>query len=153
MPLLIILLIVAIPLVELTVLVDVAGRIGVLEAVGLTVLTAIGGLALVRQQGLAVVLEAQKAAERGEPPVAEIIEGLFIVLAGVALLLPGFISDSVGLLLLVPPVRKLLAGLGLWRMARYSRHVTIIRTNSGETIIDNPEYEEVSDDTDHQTRR
>ncbi|HEY1116301.1 MAG TPA: FxsA family protein, partial [Acidimicrobiales bacterium] len=95
------------PIVELYVFVQVAGAIGfgsaLLTAVGATVV----GVWLVKQQGLGVLRRANDKVTRGEAPTDEVVNGTLLLLAGLLLLVPGFITGAVGLALLLPPVRAL----------------------------------------------
>lgn len=97
-----------IPLVELYSLIKIGSQIGALPTIGLTILTAVIGAALVRMQGFNALIRVRAAADRGEVPALELLEGALILVAGLLLLLPGFFTDAVGFLLLVPPVRRLL---------------------------------------------
>ncbi|NLQ18917.1 FxsA family protein [Marinomonas sp. M1K-6] len=103
------LLFILVPIVEMTVLIQVGSKIGSLATVGLVFLTAIVGVALIRKQGLATSLKAQEKMGRGELPAAEVAEGVMLMFAGLCLLIPGFVTDAMGALLLVPPLRKLFA--------------------------------------------
>lgn len=94
------------PLVELYVLIQVGSEIGALPTIGLSIFTALLGSLLVRQQGFSVLFRAQEMIGRGEPPAFEMLEGAMLLLVGLALLLPGFITDAVGFLLLIPPLRR-----------------------------------------------
>ncbi|MBD1387849.1 FxsA family protein [Neiella sp. HB171785] len=100
------LLILLVPIVELTVLIQVGSQIGALSAIGLTVLTAIVGLSLVRSQGLSVMQRAQQNMAQGQTTAPEVIEGGMLAFAGLCLLIPGFITDALGALLLLPPLRQ-----------------------------------------------
>ena len=109
MGLLILLFIISLPLLEIYLFIEVGGQIGGLSTVGLTLLTAVVGMALVRAQGLSVLRSAQENAARGETPVKEALHGVALLLAGVFLFLPGFFTDAIGALLLIPPVREVMA--------------------------------------------
>jgi len=100
------LLFVSIPLVELYFLIQVGSGIGALPTIGLTILTAIIGGMLVRMQGFAVLMRVRRAADRGEVPALEMLDGTLLLVAGLILLLPGFFTDVVGFLLLLPPLRR-----------------------------------------------
>jgi UPF0716 protein FxsA len=104
------LLFVGIPVVELYFLIEVGSQIGALPTIGLTILTALIGGVLVRLQGFAVLTRVRRATERGEVPALEMMDGALLVVAGLILLLPGFFTDAVGFLLLLPPLRRLLIG-------------------------------------------
>ncbi len=103
------------PLVELYVLIEVGARIGAFSTIALSVFTAVLGGWLVRLQGFAVLYRVQSAMARGEPPALELLEGALLLLTGLALLLPGFITDAVGFALLIPPLRRTLV---LWYLRR-----------------------------------
>lgn len=106
------------PVLEIAVFIQVGDWIGVWPTVLLVVLAAFLGSALLRYQGFGVLSRAQAAAERGEPPVGAVFEGFCIVTAAVLLIVPGFLSDVVGLALFVPFLRK---ALGAWLFERMRR--------------------------------
>jgi UPF0716 protein FxsA len=94
---------------ELYVLIQVGSQIGAAATIFLTVLTAMVGASLVRSQGLQTAFEVQRKMSQGQMPAGEMISGLLLVLAGIFLVMPGFITDFVGMLFLLPPLRRLLA--------------------------------------------
>ena len=96
------------PLLEIAVFIEVGGAIGVWPTIGLTVATALAGSLLLRHQGLTTLMRARAQMDRGELPARELFEGLCLVLAGALLLVPGFVTDALGLLLFLPPFRRLL---------------------------------------------
>lgn len=102
---------VAAPLVELYVLIEVGSEIGALPTILLSIFTAVLGGLLVRLQGFAVLFRAQESMAKGEAPAIEMMEGAMLLIVGLALMLPGFITDAVGFLLLIPPLRR---GVILW---------------------------------------
>lgn len=102
------LLFVGAPLIELYFLIQVGSVIGALPTILLTILTALVGGALVRIQGVGVLMRVRAMMERGELPALEVLDGAALLLAGFALLLPGFVTDSIGFLLLIPPLRRAL---------------------------------------------
>jgi UPF0716 protein FxsA len=109
MPILLALLaLLALPLLEIAVFVLVGRWIGLWPTLGLVLLSGIAGAVVLRLQGFLVLRRAREAARRDELPVAEAIDGLCVLLAGVLLILPGFVTDVFGILLLLPPVRSLL---------------------------------------------
>lgn len=95
-----------IPVVETWVLIQVGSIIGVLPTIGLIILTAVVGSQLARHQGLQTIREIQACQQRGEAPALPMIEGAALLVAGVMLALPGLITDFLGLLMLVPQLRK-----------------------------------------------
>lgn len=119
MPLLFFLFFIAAPVLELWVLIQVGSEIGALATIALLVLAALAGLALVRYEGAATLLRATQRLNRGELPTREMGEGLLIGVAGLLLLLPGFISDAVALVLLVPLLRR-------WVLRRLTKRMTVV---------------------------
>ena len=105
---------IVVPIVEIAILIQVGGAIGAWRTVALIVITALIGTALLRAQGLRTLQAAQQSLQRNEMPVRELFDGACLLVAGVLLLTPGFVTDTFGLLLFVPPVRALLRS-GLWR--------------------------------------
>jgi UPF0716 protein FxsA len=97
------------PLIEIAVFIWIGGLIGVLPTILLTVLTALAGTIMLRQQGLSLLTRMQQELDAGRSPGNEVMQGAMIVLASIFLLIPGFVTDAVGLLLFVPPVREALA--------------------------------------------
>ncbi len=95
-----------VPLVEIYVLLEVGGIVGVLPTIALVVLTAVIGAGLIRAQGLATLRRVQQELERGELPAVAIIEAALLLVAGALLLTPGFVTDTIGFLTLVPPLRR-----------------------------------------------
>ena len=103
------------PIAEIATFIVVGDWIGVGPTIGLVILSVVLGSVLIRWQGLSVLKRAQEAAERGESPVGAVFEGFCIVVAGLLLIIPGFLTDIVGLLLFVRPVRN---ALGRWLFER-----------------------------------
>lgn len=125
MGLLILLLLIAIPFVELAVLVQVAGSIGVLDTIGLLVVVSLVGVWLAKRAGLGVVTRIRRSQAAGEVPSRELVDGGLILLAAFLLVLPGFVSDALGILLLLPPVRIGVRTLVLRRI-RSSAQIVVI---------------------------
>jgi UPF0716 protein FxsA len=105
---------IAVPLLEIALFIKVGGWIGVGPTLALIVLSAVIGAWMIRWQGISVMLRAQRELAEGTLPVLGAFEGLCLAIAGVLLLTPGFFTDVVGALLLVPAVRRMLY--------RYLRH-------------------------------
>ncbi len=95
-----------VPLVEIYLLIKVGGLIGALPTVFLVVFTAVLGAFLLRMQGLSTLARVQAALARGELPAMEILEGAVLLVAGALLLTPGFFTDTLGFLALVPSIRR-----------------------------------------------
>jgi len=110
-----------IPLAEIALFVVIGGRIGVLATIAIVIVTAIAGAWLVRRQGLETLNRARADIERNVVPAGAMSEGLAILVAGAFLLTPGFLTDTIGFALLVPPVRRsLIAAIGNWLASRVS---------------------------------
>lgn len=98
--------ILTVPLIEIYLLIQIGGLIGVLPTILLVVLTAVLGAALLRQQGLATLTRFRANLERGELPALEILEGVALLVGGALLLTPGFLTDVIGFLCLLPASRQ-----------------------------------------------
>ena len=105
MALVIFLALIGVPVIEIAVFIEIGGRIGLWSTVGLVVLTAVIGTALLRHQGLSTLARARASLDRGKLPMQELLDGVCLLIAGALLLTPGFVTDAVGTLLLVPPLR------------------------------------------------
>jgi UPF0716 protein FxsA len=100
----------AVPIIEIYFLIKVGDVIGAWPTVLLVVLTAVLGVWLLRWQGLTTLTRVQASLQRGELPAQAMLEGMLLLIAGALLLTPGFVTDSFGFLILVPPLRHHLAG-------------------------------------------
>jgi UPF0716 protein FxsA len=98
---------VALPFIEIAGFILVGRQIGVLATLALIVATGILGAILLRIQGFGVMARLRRELDTGSDPSRELAHGAMILLAGVLLLIPGFVTDIVGLLLFLPPVRDL----------------------------------------------
>ena len=125
-------LLVVAPLVELWFILRVGGSIGFVPTVALLIVVSALGTALVKREGLRVWREFMAAVRSGQEPTREIVQGACVLASGVLLLAPGFFSDVAGILLLLPPVRSLVAAV----VVRRSRATTtVIRaTHSGPRV-------------------
>ncbi len=97
------------PLLEIALLVKFGQWAGVWVTLAVVIGTAIAGVGVLQRQGLTMMLRTQEAVMRGEPPVGAMMEGAMTVMAGVFLIMPGLITDTLGLLLLIPTVRHFIA--------------------------------------------
>lgn len=141
---------IGIPLIELVIFLQVSRFIGLGTALLLCLGTAIGGGILVRHQGIQTLMSAIKTLNSGEMPSKELFDGLCIVAAGAMLITPGFLSDFIGFLLLIPLVRK-----GLRRWISNSMHIENIYFHSqtdgepqqykSQTDVIEGEYETLED--------
>jgi len=105
------LLFVVVPLVEMIVLIKVGGVIGAIPTVALVCLTAFVGVSLIRAQGFSTLQRAQSKMQHGEMPAQEMVDGICLAVGGAMLLTPGFLTDAMGFLLLIPGLRKRLLAL------------------------------------------
>lgn len=106
--------------IEISLFIQVAAILGVALTLLLVVFTSCVGVSLVRNQGVKTFLQMQQKIAVGESPAAEMVKSVSLVLAGFLLLLPGFFTDFLGLLLLLPPLQKrltikLMPHLHIWR--------------------------------------
>lgn len=97
-----------IPIVEIAVFILVGGQIGIVATLGMILLTAVIGSILLRVQGFSTLNRIQMKLHEKELPGEDLVNGVMIIVAGVLLLTPGFVTDSIGFLLFFPPFRKLL---------------------------------------------
>ena len=112
----------AFPILEIATFVYVGQWLGVWKTVGLVIFAAVAGVAILRYQGLGALKKIDKDLRRAQPPAEGIVDGFMIVVASFLLIIPGFLSDLVGLLLIIPPVRHL-----VWRLLGRSINVTYSR--------------------------
>ncbi len=146
MPVLLILLVAAI--VELAVLVAVGNAIGVLATIGLLILASLVGAALLRREGTRTLVAFREALRTRRPPHRELIDGMLIATAGVFIVLPGFVSDVLGLLLLLPPTRALVRR----RMLRSAVLHTPVRFAPGDVVEGEVVDEPPAPRPDHELR-
>ena len=141
-----ILIFVGLPILEIALFVEVGGAIGLLPTLAIILLTAILGAAMVRWQGLRALDRLRASMETGADPVGPIAHGALILVAGVLLILPGFFTDALGLLLLVPPVRGLLIRWGASRATvRAASYVRRPGAGPGRPETIEADYEVVED--------
>jgi UPF0716 protein FxsA len=120
---------IVVPLAEIWVIGQVWGAIGGVETIVLLLVVSVLGAMLVKQQGLSVLDRIQRRLSAGSMPTDELIDGGLILFAGALMLTPGFITDTVGLLLLLPPSRAVLRSV----VGRRFRHRIEAATASGTT--------------------
>ena len=97
------------PIAEMYLLIQVAGYIDAWPTIFLVMLTAVIGVALLKRQGLATLTRGVNRLDRGEMPAGEMAEGILLAVAGALLLTPGFVTDTVGFVLLWPQARAMIA--------------------------------------------
>lgn len=106
---------IVVPIVEIALFIQAGQLIGFWPTIAITIGTAIAGSFLMRVQGFATLNRFSQAAQRGEVPVTPVIDGIGIFAAGLLLLTPGLLTDTIGLLLFVPPFRR---GLAKWAFGK-----------------------------------
>lgn len=109
------LLFVGIPVTELYFMIEVGSVIGAIPTISLVVFTAVLGGLMVRMQGLSTMMRVRDMAGRGEIPAVEMLEGAVLLISGFSLLLPGFFTDTLGFLALIPALRR---SVILWFLQR-----------------------------------
>ncbi|MFK7995633.1 MAG: FxsA family protein [Granulosicoccus sp.] len=101
---------IAMPIIEIAVLLRVGDAFGWIPTLLIVVVTAIIGSGMLRQQGLATLNKARQRMDSGEMPAQQLLEGILIMIGGVLLLTPGFVTDAFGFACLIPLTRQWLAG-------------------------------------------
>src|SRR5918912_4597740 len=105
MPLLLLVLFIAVPIAELAVIIQVGQAIGVWWTIALLIADSVLGSVLMRSQGRAGWRRFNAAIAEGRPPAREVLDGVLVIFGGALLLTPGFLTDVLGLLFLLPPTR------------------------------------------------
>ena len=114
---------IVVPILEIALFIEVGGLLGLWPTIGVVILTAVAGGMLLRHQGLSTLRGLQTQLARGGDPSPLLVQGALILVAGVVLLTPGFFTDAVGLLLLIPQTRSALVAWAGPRIA--ARIVTV----------------------------
>jgi len=104
-----------IPLIEIFALINVGQVIGAWWTIAAVVGTAVLGAFLIRAQGISTLSRAQSQMAEGKLPAVEMFEGLFLFIAGALLMTPGFVTDAIGFICLIPPFRRMLIRAGIQR--------------------------------------
>ena len=119
------LLFIAVPVVELVLLIEIGQRVGTLATIGLIMGTGIVGASLARQQGISTLARLRKDLDDGRLPAEPIVDGVLILVAAAVLITPGVLTDLVGFLCLVPACRRLLKRYLKRRFERAVRKGTV----------------------------
>ncbi len=112
------------PMIEIAVFILVGGWIGLWPTLALVIASAVGGMSVIRVQGTQALVGLQRNIEAGGDPRDQLAHGALILIAGVLLLIPGFVTDVVAILLLIPPIRA-------WVIGRGAARVTVRATRFG----------------------
>lgn len=133
--LVVLLVFVFVPLLEIGLFIQLGGWLGLFPTLGLILLTAVIGVALLKLQGLLTLARVREKLDRGEIPALDLAEGIILLVAAVLLLTPGFFTDALGFLCLLPAFRRILATYLLTQMVLRRRQqgedITIIE---GEVV-------------------
>lgn len=128
--LVLVVLFVVLPIAELAVIIQVAHGIGVFDTILVLVAVSVVGGWLCKREGLGVLRRIQAGLERQELPTRELADGGMVLLAGALLIAPGFVSDVLGILLLLPPTRAVFRTMLLRGLARRAR-ITVVGHGGG----------------------
>ena len=132
-------LIIGIPIIEIYLFIKIGSQIGAFNTILLIIITAIVGVLYVRYEGFNTLKSGISQLVKNELPVYEIISGATLAFAAFLLILPGFATDLLGILLVIPITRKLI-------LNRYIKKNTL-KKRDNKNYIDG-EYEDISDDND-----
>ena len=146
------LLFIVMPVLEMWLLITVGSQIGALLTIGLVLLTAVVGAALLREQGFATLWRGRQKLQEGQLPAKEIGEAIILAVSGALLLTPGFFTDVIGFAGLIPPVRALIVSGVLSKMvvagspvggfhASGDSRQNADRTDSSGNVIDGESWE------------
>lgn len=143
------------PVIEIWLIIEVGFAIGAGWTIALILFTAFVGVTLLRQQGFSTLFRARQKMDEGQIPAHEMLEGLMLAFAGALMLTPGFVTDAIGFLLLLPPVRALLISRFKTNMVfvasggRYHHYET---GSSDEDVIIEGEYRHENENSDKKLR-
>lgn len=125
---------ITIPLVEIAILIKIGKIIGAGYTIALVIGTAFLGVSLLRIQGISTLAKVQANVNRGQLPATELIEGLILLISGVLLLTPGFFTDMLGFLMLVPMLRQRLAETFFVNFMKNRINIRQTQTRNGNII-------------------
>ncbi len=140
------------PLLEIAVLIAVGQAIGFWPTLGLLFLSATAGMLIIRDQGVSMVAKMFETMSRGGLAFATMVDSYVVILAGLLLIIPGFVTDVLGLALLLPPLRRLILGAILPGFTDARRNDAATRTQAkpaaepGRPIISEGTYQRIDDD-------
>ena len=125
---------IVVPVLELFFLFRIGSRFGAINTFLIIIITGIIGAYLAKRQGLKTLHKIRSSLGAGHLPGVEIVDGLIILIAGAVLLTPGFLTDIVGFLLLLPAGRNLVRVLLIKRFSRFLKSGKFTQTSSGRTF-------------------
>lgn len=121
------LLLILIPAIEITVLIGSSHVIGLWSTFAMIVLTGVVGVYVAKRQGFKVLREIQSKLNRGEMPGGAVLDGIFIFVGGILLVLPGYVTDIMGFIFVIPVTRALLKPFVMkWMEWKFRKNSTII---------------------------
>ena len=126
-----------VPVAEIYILIQIGKVIGAEWTIVGVVSTALIGAWLVKTQGIATYQRAVQNVKSGETPAVELVEGLFLFFAGVLLIIPGFVTDAIGFICLIPVLRRYMAqAILLNLLERYAERRRKQKSNSSQKVFD-----------------
>lgn len=142
-----------VPVVELYILVKVGEEIGTMNTVALVIITGIAGASFAKSQGAQIISKIRSSLNQGQMPGKELLQGAMVLAGGILLLTPGFLTDLLGLSMLIPLTRKLYADMTLayfkkkfqarqWQYSAHSTDTEADDDDNDEEIIQHPEIDE-----------
>jgi UPF0716 protein FxsA len=137
--------ILAFPILEIALLIKAGQRIGALGVFGLIIVTGVLGVWAIRRHGLVAARRMAEAAERGEAPAPNLLDGALVVLAGMLLVAPGLITDTLGLTLLFPAVRRAIAAWSSRALFPHPPHEPETRRHPGGGSVIDGEFERLDE--------
>lgn len=126
---------------EIATFAAIGRALGVMATLALTAVAMLMGAALLRYLGVGALRRAEASLARGENPIGDVFDAACVAMAGVLLILPGFLTDLLALMLLVRPLRRGIGGL-LWRRLQASPNVRVWTHSTGATVVEG-EYTEI----------
>ena len=135
------LLIIGIPLIEIYLFIKIGSQIGAFNTVLLILTTAVAGVAYARYEGFNTLKSGLSQLVKNEIPIYEIISGATLAFAALLLILPGFATDIIGILLIVPFTRKIILSKFI------NKNKKKYKSENNKNYIDG-DYEDISDDND-----
>ena len=129
----VILLIFIIPFVEIYLFIKIGSQIGAFNTISLIIITAVVGLYYAKYEGLNTLRSAVSQLVKNEIPINEIISGAALAFAALLMILPGFLTDAIGLLIIFP-----------WTRNIFLKKITIKKKNNNKNFIEG-EYEDIDD--------
>ena len=144
--LIILALFIIVPVAEIALFIELGGNFGVFNTLLLIIVTAVLGASLVRQQGFQTLANVKKQTAAGNLPAMEMAEGAALLFAGALLLTPGFLTDTIGFCLLIPPLRRkwirFLGSQGFVTMAAAGQSQSRTNTTQHGNVIEGEYHKE-----------